>query len=521
MEFRLLGPIGVWEAGRQLGVAGRRERTMLAVLLLAAGRLVPTEKVVDAVWGDAPPATARRQVSNGMSRLRRLLGPRLVTRQPGYLLQVDPDDVDLHRFETGISAARQDASAGRLEAAVTGFEAALRLWRGPALGGVRGLDGEAARLEERRLAVLAERIDAELALGRHSDLIGELSGLVAEHPMRERFAGQLMTCLYRCGRQAEALRVYHDARRALVDGLGLEPGAELRRIEHAILAGGPAPRQRRSDPAPCLLPSDVADFTGRDTEVDALSAALTASGPGAVVVSAVTGRGGVGKTALAVHVAHRLAGLLADGQLYVDLHAGRTDPGEVLGRFLRALGVDGSAIPRTLDERAEMYRRRLAGRRVLVLLDNAGDETQLAPLIPGSPSSAVLVTSRARLTGLAGVRLVELDVLDPGHALRLLARIAGTARVEAEPRAAAELVGLCGHLPLSVRIAGARLAARPHWLVADLVARMTDERRRLDELSHGGLAVRASLELSFRGLDAEARRLFGRLGLLDAPDFTT
>jgi DNA-binding SARP family transcriptional activator len=523
MEFRLLGPVGVWVNGQPVRMGGRRERTMLAVLLLAGGRLVPIEKIIDAVWGDAPPVTARRQVHNATSELRRVLGTMLVTREPGYLLAVEPGAVDLRVFEAGVAGARADAEAGRLEEAVTGFRSALRLWRGPALSGVNGLTGEAAQLEEQRLSVLAERLDAELATGRHADLVRELSALVAEHPLRERFAAQLMLALYRCGRVPEALRVYQQARRALAEGLGLEPRSELRRLETAMLAGDP--RLDLPAPAvpaaavPCLLPADVADFTGRGAEVDLLCDALAAADRPAVVVSAVAGRGGVGKTALAVHVAHRLADSFPDGQLYVNLHGGQVEPGEVLGRFLRGLGVDGTAIPQDIDERAELYRGRLAGRRVLVLLDNASGEAQVEPLLPGSASNAVLVTSRTRLGGLAGARLVELDVLDREQALLLLSRIAGAARVAAEPAAAAELVGLCAHLPLAVRIAGARLASRPHWLIADLVGRLSDERHRLDELSHGGLAVRASLEVSFRGLDSEAQTLFRRLGLLDAPDF--
>lgn len=522
MEFRLLGPVGVWVNGQPVRMGGRRERTMLAVLLLATGRLVPNEKIIDAVWGDSPPVTARRQVHNATSELRRVLGPLLVTREPGYLLAVEPASVDLRVFETGVASARQEIAAGRLAEAAAAFRAALRLWRGPALSGVNGLAGEAAQLDEQRLSVLAERIEAELATGRHADLVRELSGLVEEHPLRERFAAQLMLALYRCGRVSEALRVYQQARRALAEGLGLEPRGELRRLETAMLAGDPRLELTPVTPvtaAPCLLPADVADFTGRGAEVDLLCAALGEADRAAVVVSAVAGRGGVGKTALAVHVAHRLRESFPDGQLYVNLHGGQTEPGEVLGRFLRGLGVDGTAIPQDIDERAELYRARLAGRKVLVLLDNAGDEAQVQPLLPGSASSAVLVTSRARLGGLAGVRLVELDVLDREQALLLLGRIAGAARVSAERSAAAELVGLCGQLPLAVRIAGARLASRPHWLIADLVGRLSDERHRLDELSHGGLAVRASLELSFRGLAADARMLFRRLGLLDAPDF--
>ncbi|HEU5469209.1 MAG TPA: BTAD domain-containing putative transcriptional regulator [Actinophytocola sp.] len=505
-------------------VGGRRERTMLAVLLLAAGRLVPIERLIDAVWGDAPPTTARRQVHNAASELRRALGGLLVTREPGYQLVVRPEAVDLRVFDARVMAARQNLAEGRLADAAAGFHDVLRLWRGPALSGVTGLAGEAARLEERRLTVLADRIDAELALGRHADLVDELAGLAADHPLRERFCAQLMLALYRCGRRAEALQVYRDARRALVEGLGLDPHDELRRLQRAMLTGDPcidlAPASTSGPPvAPCLLPADIADFTGRADEVDRLRAVLARAGDDAVVVSALAGRGGVGKTVLAVHVAHGLRASFREGQLYVNLRGGQVDPGEVLGRFLRTLGVADPALPATLDERAELYRNRLAGRRILVLLDDAGGEAQVDPLLPGGPGSAVVVTSRARLAGLVGAHRIELDVPTRAEALTLLGRIVGADRVAAEPRAARQLVDLCARLPLAVRIAGARLAARPHWRLADLAVRLSDERQRLDELTYGSLAVRTSLELSVRGLDPDARRLFHRLGSVQAPDF--
>ncbi len=549
MEFRLLGPVGVTRAGRPLWLGGRRERTMLAVLVLAAGRVVPTHRLIDVAWGDTPPATARRQVHSAMSALRRALGERLVTRDPGYLLVARSGEVDAQVFDDRVAEAR--AARGTAEAA-DGLRAALRLWHGPALGGVTGLAPDAARLEEQRLAVLAERVDLDLAAGRHVDLVGELSALIGEHPLTERFRAQLMLALYRSGRQAEALRVFQETRRVLAEDLGLEPPGELCRLERAILAADPAldlcsetadtdcrnhghtlskPRTRAVDTAdtPDLLPADIADFTGRDEQVRALCSALAgdggrqASGGGrAVVVSAVAGQGGVGKTTLAVNVAHRLRPAFGDGRLYVDLHgAGRApaDPAEVLARFLRALGMDGPAIPDGLDERAELYRQRLAGRHVLVVLDNARDEAQVNPLLPGSPTTAVLVTSRSRLGALAGADLVELDVFEPEQALRLLGSVVGTARVAAEPAAAVELARLCGHLPLAVRIAAAKLAARPHRRIADLVERLADEHCRLDELAHGGLAMRASVGLSYQGLDQRARRLLRHLGLLAAPEF--
>lgn len=271
-----------------------------------------------------------------------------------------------------------------------------------------------------------------------------------------------------------------------------------------------------------MLPADITDFTGRENETVLLPSCLRRRPEHAPSIVAVAGKPGVGKTALAVHAAHRLQDVFPGGQLFVDLHGLHqrpADPAEVLARFLRRLGVDSSAIPEGVEQRAEMYRDLLADRRVLVVLDNAAGQAQVSPLLPGSAACAVLVTGRARLTGLPGARLVELDVLDPGHAVELLARTAGRARVAAEPGAAMTLAGACGRLPLAVRIAGAKLAARPHYGIAELAARLADEHRVLDELAFDSLEVRGNLAVSYVGLDSKARRLFRRLGLLEAPDF--
>jgi DNA-binding SARP family transcriptional activator/predicted negative regulator of RcsB-dependent stress response len=528
MQVRLLGPVELWDGAASVPI-GPRARAVLAALALDAGRVRSVDRLIEAVWGDRAPTTATAQIQACVSALRRALRVAdpdgepvrdvIVTVPPGYLLRTD--QVDLLEFERRIEHARG------LEPARASDElrAALALWRGPALGGLPGLAAEAARLEERRMTALEERIDADLALGRAGDLIPELVSLVAAHPLRERVRGQLMRALHRAGRRSEALSAYQEARDTMVGELGLEPGPDLRRIQQAILAdeaSGPGEPVPLAGPSP--LPPDIADFTGRAKQIAEIASALTwrPEPYAAVPIIAISGRGGVGKTTLAVHVAHRLREEFPDGRLYVGLHgtdASPADPGDVLGRLLRSLGVDGAAVPAEPDERADLYRARLDGRRVLIVLDNAADERQVRPLLPGSPLCGVLVTSRRRLTGLAGATRIELDAFDAAQAAELLTRVAGIERVAAEPEAADRVAALCDRLPLALRIAAARLAAKPHWTLERLARRLADERRRLDELVHADLEVRGSLALGHRGLSAGAQRAFRLLGLLDVADF--
>jgi DNA-binding SARP family transcriptional activator/predicted negative regulator of RcsB-dependent stress response len=545
MEFRILGPVEVWDGAQRLALGGSKPRALLAVLLLHANHVVSTERLVDELWGEAPPSTARNLVQVYVSRLRQALHRRhdqftqvsmLVTRPSGYLLCVEPGELDLHCFEDLTAEARRAAADGDLERAAERWGAALALWRGPALAGAASevLQRTAApRLEEARLVALEERLEIDLHLGRHAHVIGELEALIARYPGRDRLCRLLMLAHYRSGRRAEALTFYRNTRQRLVEELGLEPSPTLQELERAILRADPALESglltaaaTLHNPGPprglCQLPPDIDDFTGRQAAVDQIQELLEGEQATAIVISAIAGKAGVGKTALAVHVAHRLRPRFADGQLYVNLRgveAQALDPVEVLAGFLRALGVEGAEVPEGLEDRERLYRSRLADRRVLVVLDNAASEAQVRPLVPGSQGCAVLVTSRALLGGLEAAHSLTLDVLAPDQAVELLAKLAGRGRVAAEPEAAQQIVQLCGWLPLAVRIAGARLAGRPHWRLALLAERLADEQRRLDELATGDLEVRASVALSYRGREQQERRLFRLLGLLVAPSF--
>ena len=523
----------------RLELGGAREQVVLAMLLLSANRVVTVDRLLEAIYGENLPPTSRAQAQNSISSLRRLFASHghattISTRPHGYVIQVGNGQLDCQRFDVLVATARAARDANHLDRAVASYRDALRLWRGPALGGIDSqlLRAAASRLDEQRIAANEDRLTLELDLGRHHELVGELTELVEEFPLRERLRGQLMLALHRCDRTAEALQVYRQARRTMIDELGIEPGERLQQLEHAILTSDPAldpPAELiRIQPAkqqiPSLLPTDIADFTGRAEQIEQIDQRLIrAAGQGPalpVPVVVITGQGGVGKTSTAVHAAHGAAGLFRDGQLFADLHGGSAHPVgpmQVLERFLRALGVPGPQIPEGLDERAEVYRNLLAGRRILVVLDDAAGESQVSPLLPGSGSTAVLVTSRSRLAGLPGATRIEVNVLDAGQSLDLLGRIAGTGRVQTQSEAAAAVAGQCGHLPLALRIAGARLAARPHQSFQQLADRLADETRRLDELSHGDMGIRASISLSYDSASEQARRLFRLLALLEQP----
>ncbi|MCX5297760.1 tetratricopeptide repeat protein [Streptomyces sp. NBC_00193] len=425
------------------------------------------------------------------------------------------------------------ADKGDRELARTLLARALDVWDGEPLAGVPGphADTERTRLAEWRLQLLETRLDLDLELGHHAEAVSELTALTAAHPLRERLRELLMLALYRSGRQAEALAVYADTRRLLADELGVDPRPELSELQQRILradselarAEDPAPATAPALVRPAQLPATVSDFTGRSSFVRDLGEILSGAEGQVMAVSALAGIGGVGKTTLAVHVAHAARPHFPDGQLYVDLQGTEARPAEpeaVLGSFLRALGTPDASIPDSPAERAALYRSTLDGRRVLVLLDNARDAAQVRPLLPGTAGCAALVTSRVRMAGLAGAHLVDLDVMSPEEALQLFTRIVGAERVGAERQAALDVVGACGFLPLAIRIAASRLAARRTWTVSVLAAKLADERRRLDELQAGDLAVKATFELGYGQLEPAQQRAFRLLGLADGPDIS-
>ena len=522
--------------------AARRQKIVLATLLLEVNHVVSVDRLVTAVWEEDPPTTARGQLQICISSLRHALADAgipdvILTRAPGYLFKLGEGELDLGEFNRLVSAARAAVAAGQFSAAATSFTEALSLGDGMELRefGSSVIDAAAVHLAERRLAALEDCVDVQLGLGLHHELAGELRVLVARHPLRERLCGQLMTALQRDGRQAEALEIYRQARRMFVDELGLEPGTALQAIEQAILAGdgdialsavGPpaGPASAETLPVPHLLPPDIADFVGRETDLAEVQRAFAADGraePSPRIV-ALTGNGGIGKTTLAVRLAHQLAPDFPDGQLYATLHgeeAHPRDPADVLDTFLRILGVPGSRIPELADERAATYRDRLAGRRVLVVLDDAAAEDQVLPLLLSGGEAAAIVTSRVRLTQIPGAHHVDIGLLPAADSMEMLERVLGPDRIRAEPSAAAMLVELCAGMPLALRIATARLAGRPHWTIMQLVSRLVDEHRRLDELTHHNVGVRASMAVVHDRLGEGARRIFRRLGIIDAPHF--
>ncbi|MER7337222.1 BTAD domain-containing putative transcriptional regulator [Streptomyces sp. NPDC000075] len=568
----MLGSLESWAAGGRLRLGGAIQERVLSMLLLESGRVVTVARLVEAAWEQDPPATAAHQVRKAVADLRRRIpdgGAVIVTDGPGYRAAVTAGQLDLLEFDALVQAAGQAAKEGRLTTAAERLASALALWRGPVLSGAGGsvIDGAATALEERRLSAAEQYFGLRLTLGESGELVSGLRALITEHPLRETLRGQLMLALYRTGRQAEALQEYGRVRELLVEELGIDPGPQLARLYESILRDAPelagperpAPEARAPDPepapapvpvaaavavqeappapvpaapaaeAPCTLPYDLPDFTGRAKELNELFASVREGGEGGPGqerysrIVAIDGMGGMGKTSLAVRAAHRLADRYPDGQLLIDLRGftpGETPvtPASALDGLLRTLGTPGDRIPEDLEGRAALWRATLDGRRILLLLDNAVDAAQIRPLLPASPGCLVLVTSRARLLDLDGVEWVSIDLMKPEESTDLMTQTLGAARVAAEPEAAAELAELCGHLPLALRIATARLRNRPRWTVRYLVERLRDETRRMDELSSGERSVAATLRLSYLAMDEKHRTAFRILSLHPGAD---
>ncbi|MBK0865660.1 tetratricopeptide repeat protein [Saccharopolyspora sp. HNM0986] len=547
--FRVLGPLEVRLDGVPLRVGSAAARGALACLLLEPNHVVPMDRLIDILWGEAPPATARTIVHGYIARIRRMLEqqhedepgrPAVLTRSPGYLLRVDNDRIDAHRARTLVNQAHGLEPANRAKL----LNEALDLWRGPVLsdvGAERLHQMVGPNLDELRLLALEERISADLELGKHHRLVVELANLVDEHPLRERLTYLLMLAAYRAGNRAEAQASYHALRQRLSGELGIDPGPEVRTLYERLLRddetllGGVRPSTGRDSapirPVPAELPPAVAGFVGRESELGVLDRMLAERDRGgATMLGVLTGTAGVGKSAVAITWAHRVAGSFPEGQLYASLRGFDSEraplsPGEALTSMLKALGVAADAIPLDVDDRAALYRSLLADRRVLVLLDNARDSDQVRPLLPGSSTALVLVTSRRRLDGLvvrSGARVLPLETLPTGSAVALLDRAGGTEGSAAEPDAARELAELCGGLPLALRIAAARLAANPARGVADLVHELTDESNRLHglDIDDADTSVRRAFDISYRNLHPVHASTFRLLGLVPGQTFT-
>ncbi|WP_405843725.1 AfsR/SARP family transcriptional regulator [Streptomyces sp. NBC_01518] len=575
LRFSLLGPLRAWRGPAELALGPPQQRAVLATLLLSRGRAVGVADLVDGIWGTQPPRGAVAVVRTYISRLRRLLEPErppgrpsglLVSIGDGYALRTDRVSSDLAEFEEAVVLAGQRRAAGDRADAVRLLRTVLAAGDGAALAGVPGPYAEAARadLAERRLGALELRLSMELELGRHEAVVPELLVLRDAHPLREAVSELLLTALYRCGRQAEALETYARTRRILVDELGIEPGPSLRAVHARLLAGepgrarpmpdeptrgapapdspgggprpepdAPAPARRTGAVGPAQLPADLPLFTGRRTELDYVATLLPEGDgpPGTAVIGVVDGMAGTGKTTLAVHWAHRIAHRFPDGNLYANLrgydpHGSRMLPGSAIEMFLVALGVAPQAVPEGLDAQAALYRTVLADRRVLIVLDNAGDAGQVRPLLPGTPGSLVIVTSRSRLGGLVaghGAHPITLGLLSAEESFEFLTRRLGGARVAAEPEAVAAIADLCARLPLALAIVAARAAHHSGFRLADIAEELRHDHGSLDAFVGDdiGTDARAVFSWSYQALSPEAAGLFRRLALHPGPDITT
>jgi DNA-binding SARP family transcriptional activator/tetratricopeptide (TPR) repeat protein len=543
ISFCLLGPLKVEINGTPAGIKSARQRIVLARLLMTANRVVEIDQFVDAVWPDDPPSSARGQIQICVSSLRRLFGdPQIIQTHPGgYSISVDAAQLDVVLFDAQVERAREAASKNQLAEASACLDRALGLWYGSVLSDVSApiAKAYAHRLEERRLLATEDRIDLRLRMGMHRELVDELVELTAVHPLREQLWAFLMLALYRSERQADALAVYRTARQNLIDELGIEPSEKLRALESAILTQDsslhsvPSPETATEQPQPPVKPqqllSDIPDFTGRSADVERLVGYLTRAGDGgrpspSVPIAIITGAGGSGKTTLAMHVAHLVKDDFPDGALFCQMQGSTYEPRSsvsVIGSFLRALGVPPGVVPAEPEERAALLRSTLAGRRLVIVLDDVASESQIVSLLPALAGPAVIATSRSRLAGIPGSLLIEAGTLTDQEGLELLGRVCGEARIAAEQQAVMELISLCGGLPLALRIAGVRLSAHLHWSVQALVRRLKDEHCRLDELVHGGIGVRSVLSHVYDSLSEPAKLLFRLLSSVTMSRFSS
>jgi len=516
MRFSVLGSLEVHDDdGRPVVITSPKQRLLLALLLSQANRVVGVDRLVDLLWNGDPPASARANLQVYVHRLRRLLGEdRLVHRPPGYVMVVRPGELD--------------ADQARVLGSTREYHRALRLWRGDPYADVldaEPLRQEADRLAEMRLDLLEHRIESDLTAARPAEMVGELTSLHREHPTRERFAVQLLLALHRGGRTTEAIQAYHDIRRRLSDELGIEPGPELRKVIGELLREetpvAERPATQPGTPGPAELPADVVGFIGRTGQLTALHGAV-----GSESLIAIVGVPGAGKTAMAVRFGHQVAAGYPDGALFVNLRGYAADtpmtPVDALGRLLMSLGIAARDVPTDVDGAAALFRSRLSGRRMLILLDNAGSAEQVRPLVPAAPSCLTLVTSRDRLAGLVashGARIIALGALPSGEAHELFSSMIGPDRTRAEPSAVTEVARLCGDLPLALRIAAANLVTHPQWSLAEYVAALRQDRIARLEVD-GDIGVLAAFDLSYARLPGPARRLFRLLGQAPGEDIT-
>ncbi|MFG2285867.1 BTAD domain-containing putative transcriptional regulator [Streptomyces sp. NPDC048595] len=543
LRFNVLGSLECLADGHRIKLGGPLQERILTSLLLESGRTVPIERLIETAWGETSPDTAKQQVRKAIADLRRRIpdGPALiVTEDAGYRVSVQPLQVDLHLFSRHVQTAASGRCDGEVGAAVGELRKALALWRGPVLNGTGGpvLDAASTVLEERRLAAVEEFFSLRLQLGEDSDLVSEVREFADAYPLREGLRAQLMLALYRAGRQAEALHEYAAVRDLLAEELGISPCPDLADLFEKILRASPeldtpapAPSPpallppegaRAAESAPCTLPYELPDFTGRHLELRYLLDRGQA-GEGVRIV-AVDGMGGAGKTTLIVRAAHRLAASYPDGQLYIDLRGFTPGerplaPEEATRILLRALGTPGSAVPDDAESRLAMWQAASASRRLLLVLDNAAEAAQIRPLLPVTSECLVLLASRCRLLDLDGAHWISLGTLAPQDSAALLARTLGEERVAADPEAAESLAALCGHLPLALRIATARLHNRPRWTLQYFVDRLREEDALLTELRSTERSVATTIQLSYEALGAEHRRAFMLLGVHPGPNF--